>query len=210
MLTTKKGLKKTMLVLYSLVLMNVGAFLQMNCAGEGTATGQPESPAASISYNNSTTGMTATTVQAAIDELRVILKNTARTDFEDLIVGTWKGDILLPPASNSTSTPPPSPQPNFQITFKPDGTYVCEDPSNPTTTLPNFPTNRGAICPSGTWIQRATSVFLSLDHTHLLPDGHAPIIDNHGDQFILGTIDHISQQRLLITLGGKNLSLTRQ
>jgi lipocalin-like protein len=148
-LTHKIGLS-----IYSLILISLGAFIQSNC-GEGTAVSQTSGGnAAVVAYDNSSSGMSATTVQAAIDELRALLKVASRTDISTLLVGTWKGQEF-----DGSSISPDSPSlqilsDDVEITFNSDNSYVCQN-----LTVPGYFNN--PVCPSGTWSLFGNSIHLT-------------------------------------------------
>lgn len=138
-------MKKIFAVGYSVLLLSLGAFIQSNC---GSATAQGTTAASEVAFDNTSSGMSATTVQAAIDELRTLLTKTSRTDISSALLGTWAGKEF---DSDTLDNPPVATvHDNFSITFNVDNTFTCSNS-----------TALSTVCSSGTWALNGMYVTLT-------------------------------------------------
>lgn len=167
----KDQVKKYFFTVYSMMLLAIGGFVQSNCS---SATAQGTTAASQVAFDGASSGLTATTVQGAIDEMRALLKLASRTDVSTLLVGTWKGQEFDNGSFEPGDNPPVLLSDAVEITFNADNTYTCQNLTIVGGLTPD------PVCPSGTWQLFGGSIRLtsgsktkaltieSISETHLL------------------------------------------
>ena len=113
------------------------------CGGASNGIAASIGNAIDVLYTNTTSALSATNVQAAIDELlnRIKVLEASGTKTTDLI-GTWVGEVY----SNGTDEPE-----NVAITFNEDGTYSCDQSSRLSLEIPA----------EGNWLLKGNTIILA-------------------------------------------------
>ena len=134
----------------------------VSCGGAGGIANTIASvlgAATDVTYDNTASGLTATTTQAALDELAISVDDLNKTgdNLAETLVGTWTGTHI----TNSTST-------TISITFNADGTFTCDDGGGDAFSSAEFSCDDG----SGSWNVLIRSIrinYTSSDYRILIP-----------------------------------------
>ena len=126
------------------------------CGGSGSSIADAIESALNVSYDNASSGLSATNVQTAIDE---VASNSIASDTN--LVGTWTGTQYYHGEATENAT----------ITFGADGTFSCSGGSADVTSA--FSTGAGGLCGATyTWSIKGNTVLLTNTDD---PDGYRVI-----------------------------------
>jgi len=128
-------MKKTFIVLHTLLTFSAGALLQSSCGTVSELHGAQDSDAATLSYDNTASGLSASNLQDAIDELYAMVKLAERIDYSAQIIGSWSGAEYTATINELSLNAE-----NVSLVFNSDKTYSCQNA-----------VELSSICSTGTW-----------------------------------------------------------